>query len=205
MMPCVPRNMIILDYVSDSDKIQDGMLLWLEEHGHRLQRGFIKLIEEGRAKSINLFPEEPPLCSTAVTNGVQVRASALVIPELTDIQDDREKYLFAYSIHLSLQPQGCVINGISHKSCQLYWRHWLIHANDVLVSDVDGEAVIGMYLLLRPGDKEFVYQSCVAIQTSSGSIEGSFTFVPGRLVEPKGDPFIAAVARFPLQQPDYIF
>jgi F-box protein 3 len=60
--------MIILDYVSDSDKIQDGMLLWLEEHGH----GFIKLIEEGRAKSINLFPEEPPLCSTAVTNGVQV-------------------------------------------------------------------------------------------------------------------------------------
>jgi F-box protein 3 len=64
--------MIILDYVSDSDKIQDGMLLWLEEHGHRLQRGFIKLIEEGRAKSINLFPEEPPLCSTAVTNGVQV-------------------------------------------------------------------------------------------------------------------------------------
>jgi hypothetical protein len=26
-----------------------------------------------------------------------------------------------------------------------------------------------------------------------------------RLVEPKGDPFIAAVARFPLQRPDYIF
>jgi F-box protein 3 len=75
---------------------------------------------------------------------LEVRASALVIPELTDLQDDREKYLFAYSIHLSLQPQGCVINGISHRSCQLYWRHWLIHANDVLVSDVDGEAVIGM-------------------------------------------------------------
>ncbi|WJX45580.1 F-box protein skip16 [Trifolium repens] len=205
MMPCVPHNLICLDYVSDSDKIQDGMLLWLEEHGDRLQRGFIKLIEDGRAKSINLFPEEPPFCSTAVTNGVQVRASALVIPELTDLQDDREKYLFAYSIHLSLQPQGCMINGISHRSCQLYRRHWLIHANDVLVSDVDGEAVIGMYPLLRPGDKEFVYQSCAAIPTSSGSVEGSFTFVPGRLVEPKGDPFIAAVARFPLQRPDYIF
>ncbi|CAJ2679091.1 unnamed protein product [Trifolium pratense] len=205
MMPCVPRNLISLDRELDGEKIQDAMLLWLEEHGRRLQRGFIKLIEEGKAKSINLFPEEPPLCSTAVTNGVQVRASALVIPELTDLQEGREKYLFSYSIRLSLQPQGCMINGISHRSCQLYWRHWLIHANDVVVSDVDGEAVIGMYPLLRPGDKEFAYQSCAALPTSSGSVEGSFTFVPGRLVEPKGDPFIATVARFPLERPDYIF
>lgn len=75
---------------------------------------------------------------------LEVRASALVIPELVDLQDDREKYLFSYSIRLSLQPQGCLINGMSYRSCQLYWRHWIIHANDVVVSDVDGEAVIGM-------------------------------------------------------------
>ncbi|CAK8575803.1 unnamed protein product [Lathyrus sativus] len=205
MIPCVPHDLISLHHELDSEKIQDAMLLWLEEHGRRLQRGFIKLIEEENVRSINLFPEESPLCSTAVTNGVQVRASALVIPELVDLQDDREKYLFSYSIRLSLQSQGCVINGMTYRSCQLYWRHWIIHANDVVVSDMDGEAVIGVYPLLRPGDKEFVYQSCASLPTSSGSIEGSFTFVPGRLVDPRGDPFLATVARFPLRLPDYIF
>jgi F-box protein 3 len=48
------------------------MLLWLEEHGHRLHNGMIKLRDEGNIKSISLFPEESPLCSTAVTNGVKV-------------------------------------------------------------------------------------------------------------------------------------
>lgn len=205
LMPCVPQNLISLHHEMDSEKIQDAMLLWLEEHGRRLQRGFIKLLEEGNAKSISLFPEESPLCSTAVTNGVQIRASALLVPEGVDLQDNREKYLFSYSIRMSLQPQGCVINGMSHSSCQLYWRHWIIRANDAVVSDVNGEAVIGMYPLLRPGDREFVYQSCSPLPTSSGSIEGSFTFVPGRLVDPRGDPFLVQVAHFPLQLPDYIF
>ncbi|KAJ1410493.1 F-box-like domain superfamily [Sesbania bispinosa] len=203
LIPCVPHNLI--SYELNGEQQQDAMLLWLEEHGRRLQHGIIKLHEEGNDKSINLFPEETPLCSTAVTNGVQVRASALVIPELIDLQDDLEKYLFAYSIRMSLQPQGCIVNGRTFSSCQLHWRHWIIRANDIVVSDVNGEAVIGMFPLLRPGDKEFVYQSCTPLPTPSGSIEGSFTFVPGRLADPRGDPFLATVARFPLQLPDYIF
>lgn len=72
MIPCVPQNLIRLHPELNSEQTQDAMLLWLEEHGRRLQHGFIKLHEEGTDKSINLFPEEPPLCSTAVTNGVQV-------------------------------------------------------------------------------------------------------------------------------------
>lgn len=205
MIPSVPINLVNLNRELDSEQIQDAMLLWLEEHGRRLQCGDIKLHGEGDDKSINLFPEKSPLCSTAVTNGVQVRASAMVIPELVDLQDDLEKYVFAYSIRLSLQPQGCVINGMSHSSCQLYRRRWIIRANDIVVADVNGEAVIGRYPLLRPGDKEFVYESCTSLPTSSGSIEGSFTFVPGRFADPKGDPFLATVASFPLQLPDYIF
>lgn len=74
MIQCVPHDLISLHHELDSEKIQDAMLLWLEEHGRRLQRGFIKLIEEENVRSINLFPEESPLCSTAVTNGVQVGA-----------------------------------------------------------------------------------------------------------------------------------
>lgn len=85
------------------------------------------------------FHLEPNKCCLYL----KVRASALVIPELIDFQDDLEKYLFAYSIRLSLEPQGCIINGMSFSSCQLHWRHWIIRANDIVVSDVNGEAVIG--------------------------------------------------------------
>ncbi|KAG4953794.1 hypothetical protein JHK87_039388 [Glycine soja] len=73
----------------------------------------------------------------------QVCASALVMLELIDVQDDLQKYLFAYSIRLSLEPQGCIINGTSFSSYQLHWRHWIIRANDIVISDVNGEAVIG--------------------------------------------------------------
>ncbi|XVF71317.1 hypothetical protein PTKIN_Ptkin12aG0027700 [Pterospermum kingtungense] len=57
------------------------------------------------------------------------------------------------------------------------------------------------YPLLHPGEGEFVYESYTALSTSSGSIEGSFTFVPERLADPKGSPFEAQVARFSLQKP----
>ncbi|XP_020217747.1 F-box protein SKIP16 [Cajanus cajan] len=205
IIPCVPHDLIHLHQEVNSGEQQDAMLLWLEEHGHRLEHGVIKLRDEVNGRSINLFPEEPPFCSTAITNGVKVCASALVIPELIDLQHDFEKYLFAYSIRMSLEPQGCIINGMTFNSCQLHWRHWIIRANDIVVSDVNGEAVIGQFPLLRPGAKEFVYQSCTPLPISSGSIEGSFTFIPGRLAEPKGDPFLATVAHFPLQLPEYIF
>ncbi|KAF8388605.1 hypothetical protein HHK36_027282 [Tetracentron sinense] len=134
MIPCVPCN---------SGQQQDAMLLWLEEHGRRLHNGVIKLCEEGNVRSINLFPEALPLCSTAITNGVQVRASAVFVPELSDLLDDSEKYLFSYSIRMRLLPEGCNINCLSYSSCQLYWRRWIIHANDIVVSDVNGEAVVG--------------------------------------------------------------
>lgn len=71
MIPCVPYDLINLAHGLKGDQ-QDAMLLWLEEHGHRLQNGIIKLHEEGNVRSISLFPEESPLCSTAVTNGVKV-------------------------------------------------------------------------------------------------------------------------------------
>ncbi|KAI4324348.1 hypothetical protein L6164_023895 [Bauhinia variegata] len=205
MIPCVPNALIRSVHELSGDQQQDAMLLWLEEHGRRLQNGIIKLSEEENIKSICLFPEKPPLCSTAVTNGVQVRASAVFIPELADPQDDRQKYLFAYSIRMSLQPQGCIINGMPYSSCQLHWRHWVIRVNDVVISDANGEAVIGKFPLLRPDEEEFVYQSCTPLPTSSGSIEGYFDFVPGRLADPKGSQFQVMVARFPLDLPDYIF
>ncbi|XP_022874657.1 F-box protein SKIP16-like [Olea europaea var. sylvestris] len=205
MLPCVPDTLISLVHESKGSEQQDAMLLWLEEHGRRLHDGSIKVRQEGKIRLINIFPEQPPLCSSAITNGVKVRASAAFVPEFSNLQDESDKYLFAYSIRMSLSPGGCVINGMKFSSCQLYWRHWTIRANDAVVSNVNGEAVIGKFPLLHPGGDEFVYESCTPLPCSQGSIEGSFTFVPGRLADPKGDQFVAEVARFPLQLPDYIF
>ncbi|KAJ6419078.1 hypothetical protein OIU84_029226 [Salix udensis] len=205
MMPCVPQALISPVHDLNSDQQQDAMLLWLEEHGRRLHNGNIKLLSEGNIKSISQFPEESPLCSTAVTSGVKVRASAVFVPEASNLQDISRAYVFAYSIRMSLQPEGCIINGMHFGSCQLHMRHWVISANDTVVSNVNAEAVIGKFPLLCPGEKEFVYESCAPLPTSTGSVEGSFTFVPGRLTDPKGSPFEVEVRRFPLQLPDYIF
>ena len=67
----------------------------------------------------------------------------MFVPEISDLQNENAKYTFSYSIRMSLQHEGCVINGIPFSSCQLKWRHWIIRANDRVESDVNGEAVIG--------------------------------------------------------------
>ncbi|KAK8307886.1 hypothetical protein V6Z11_D02G015700 [Gossypium hirsutum] len=205
MIPCVPNTLIRSVHDLYGEEQQDAMLLWLEEHGRRLENGIIKVHKEGDDRSINLFPEVPPLCVTTVTNGVQVRASAVFVPEFADLVDEAEKFTFAYSIRMSLLPEGCIINGMTFVSCQLNRRHWIIRADGEVVSSVDDEAVIGEYPLLHPGEGEFVYQSCAPLPSPSGSIEGHFTFVPGRLADPRGGPFEVQVARFPLEMPDYVF
>jgi len=62
------------------------------------------------------------------------------VPEAVDLS---RKYLFAYSIRMSLPPEGCIINGMRFSSCQLHLRHWVISADDTVVSNVNAEAVIG--------------------------------------------------------------
>ncbi|KAK4566617.1 hypothetical protein RGQ29_002759 [Quercus rubra] len=126
MIPCVPN--VLISSVHDSN-----------------ENGMIKLREERGTRSISLFPEEPPFCSTAITNRVKVRASAVFVPEIADLEDERRKYTFSYSIRMSLLSEGCVINGIPYSSCQLQRRHWIICANDRVESDVNDEAVIGQF------------------------------------------------------------
>ncbi|KAF7151607.1 hypothetical protein RHSIM_Rhsim02G0082000 [Rhododendron simsii] len=76
-IPCVPKELIRLVPDFGGSQQQDAMLLWLEEHGHRLHSGVIRLHEEGKIRGINLFPEKAPHCSMAITNGVKVRILVL--------------------------------------------------------------------------------------------------------------------------------
>jgi F-box protein 3 len=65
------------------------------------------------------------------------------VPEAADLEDISAKYVFAYSIRMSLLPEGCIINGMHFSSCQLHLRHWVISANDTVLTNVNAEAVIG--------------------------------------------------------------
>jgi F-box protein 3 len=69
MIPCVPNTLI---KPTDIDLPQDGLLLWLEEHLRRLQNGMIKTRMLMKSRYISLYPEAPPSCTSAMTNGVKV-------------------------------------------------------------------------------------------------------------------------------------
>nr|CAD1819930.1 unnamed protein product [Ananas comosus var. bracteatus] len=201
MMPCVPKALVRLA----DDTPQDGLLLWLEEHCRRLQSGMIRTRVSRKLRSISLYPEAPPSCSLAVTNGVQVRASAVFVPEASDPEGKSDNYYYTYSIRLSLLPEGCMLDGTYFSCCQLHSRHWIIRSRDNIVANVQGEGVIGKYPLLQPNGEEFVYESCTPLPEAPGSVEGSFTFVPGRLSKPEGSFFDVKVAPFVLEKPEYIF
>ncbi|AQK49553.1 F-box protein SKIP16-like [Zea mays] len=199
MLPCVPKALI---KPAGNDLAQDGLLLWLEEHLRRLQSGMIKTRMLMASRYISLYPEAPPSCSSAVTNGIKVRSSAVFVPEHPGRPG--EKFMFTYSIRMSV-PEACMLGGVYYSSCQLCSRHWTIRSCDRVVSDVSGGGVIGEYPLLLPGEDEFVYESCTPLPQVPGSVEGSFSFVPGKLSRPEGKPFEVMVAPFPLDVPEYIF
>ncbi|KAL6875645.1 hypothetical protein ACP4OV_013158 [Aristida adscensionis] len=197
MIPCVPKSLV---RSTDNDMPQDGLLLWLEEHLRRLQNGMIKTRMLFKSRYISLYPEAPPSCTSAITNGVKVRASAVFVPE----RPERGGSLFTYSIRMSV-PEACMIGGVYYSCCQLSSRHWIIRSRGTVVTDMHGDGVIGKYPVLAPGKEEFVYESCTPLPRVPGSVEGSFSFVPGKLSQPEGKPFDVTVAPFPLEVPEYIF
>lgn len=74
VMPCVPDEL-----VQAVPNQQDALLLWLEEYGRRLHKGMYRVHKEQNIKRISLYPETSPLCSTAITNGVQVSTISLSV------------------------------------------------------------------------------------------------------------------------------
>ncbi|KAJ7297210.1 hypothetical protein O6H91_Y072900 [Diphasiastrum complanatum] len=202
MMSCAPFHVSNVLGDDESGFQKDAMLRWLEEYRNCLLNGTFHVHQDENMCSISLFPEDDSLCTEAVTCGVQVRCSAVFVPEHSTLKEENDKYMFSYRVRMRLLPSRA---GHSMESCQLSCRHWVIKADDQAVNEVRGEAVVGMYPLLQENGEEFVYESCTPLRSCSGSIEGDFTFVPGSLGKPKGAEFIAIVARVPLLVPRYIF
>lgn len=200
LMSCVPPSL-------EAANMQDSMLCWLEEYCTRLNLGMYSVQKFDGASSISLYPEQEPLCTEAVSYGVQVRSSAVFVPEYSTLQvdHDHENYMFAYFVRMRLLPSGNGLHANPFISCQLSKRHWIIRENGIVKDEVRGPAVIGQYPLLETGGKTFMYASCTPLGVSNGSIHGDFKFVPGSLKHPEGPEFLVRVAQFGLEVPKFIF
>lgn len=73
----------------------------------------------------------------------QVRCSGVFVPELSRVEELDDSYWFSYSVRMCLlNPEPGQTDALS--TCQLSDRHWVIRANDTLIAEVRGRAVIGM-------------------------------------------------------------
>eukprot|EP00798_Chlamydomonas_sp_ICE-L_P004585 gene4585-14770_t len=205
----------------------DGVLVWFEEYARRLETSWYEVAplddETGaESTSICLFPLQPPIMVSEVTRGVQVRATTLFVPEMSvrattlfvPEMSVSDNLLFTYSIRYSLLEPDEQLKywpatagpPRSLASCQLLNRHWIIKdAAGKVADEVEGPGVIGKYPILKPGGKEFVYQSCTYQQESKGSMEGTFGFVEGSRNSPTGGEWDVVCPTFQLQVPDFIY
>jgi uncharacterized protein affecting Mg2+/Co2+ transport len=214
---------------------QDDFLRYLEEYARRLATGQYRVGKLGThaddPDGITLFPQPPitggpesllkslassiPLVSRAVTRGVEVMGSAVFAREA---EDSNMGFIYCIRCRL-LRPgedgyQSAAQRGF--ETCQLSTRHWLI-TNDTTgrTSIVEGQGVIGMYPVLREDGYEngneffpgvFQYQSCTGAMGSTGSFGGHITFVPGRRGSHTGDPFMAELQPFLLDDtPNFLY
>jgi uncharacterized protein affecting Mg2+/Co2+ transport len=206
----------------------EDLVAWLEELAGRVTSCTYTAgnLRPGH-RSLLLFPQVPGElgCTRAVTNGVEVIASAIYMPE--------SQSGWTYSIRVRLLAAGeeghvpAAERGF--ETCQLRGRHWIITNGATGEEDhVRGDGVVGKYPLLREqnyrDDEDrgrrtvetghdtaypFTYQSCSGRvgQGVGGTFGGELVMVPGSIDNPSGPDFTALVATFPLQASagNYVF
>lgn len=101
-------------------------------------------------------------------------------------QPENNRYVFAYTI--TIRNEGQV-------AAQLLTRHWIITDANGKVEEVRGEGVVGEQPYLKPGEA-FEYTSGAVLETSVGSMEGSY-----QMVADDGSRFDAPIPAFTLSIP----
>ncbi len=122
---------------------------------------------------------------TAITNEIRVHVETQYQEEQSEPLNDL--YLFAY--HISIQ------NNSEH-IIQLMRRHWYITDSIGELREVEGEGVVGVQPILRPGDTH-TYISACNLRSDMGKMSGTYTFE--RLEN--GETFEVAVPEFTMLVP----
>lgn len=99
---------------------------------------------------------------------------------------DDDRFVFAYTI---------TIRNSGKRAARLLGRHWLITDANGKVQEVRGDGVVGEQPWLRPGEN-FQYTSGAVLETSVGTMQGSYT-----LIADDGTEFDAPIPPFTLAVP----
>ncbi len=118
------------------------------------------------------------------TNNIAVGVETRYIEDQSN--PEQNYYVFAYTI--TIQNKG-------QQSAQLLTRHWVITDSNQKVQEVRGDGVVGEQPLLKPGE-QFVYTSGTMLETSVGTMKGSY-----QMLADDGSEFDAAVDEFVLSTP----
>ena len=102
---------------------------------------------------------------------------------------DQDKYYFLYTV---------LIKNKSKKNAKLLSRHWIIKDDNGKIQDVKGEGVIGEQPDIKPGE-EFQYTSGTMIETSLGTMKGSY-----HMIDDEDNYFDADIPEFVLSTPRVI-
>ena len=100
----------------------------------------------------------------ATTEGITVRVAVNFLPEQSRIEAG--KWFWVYHIR---------IENDSDETVQLLTRHWRITDGRGAVNLVEGEGVVGEQPVLAPGGTHDYVSGC-PLNTSTGSMEGHYTF-----------------------------
>ena len=122
--------------------------------------------------------------SEAGLNQIQVDVETRYIEEQSN--PEQNYYVFAYTI--TIQNKG-------KQPAQLLTRHWVITDSNQKIQEVRGDGVVGEQPLLKPGE-QFVYTSGTMLETSVGTMKGSY-----QMVADDGSHFDATIDEFVLSTP----
>jgi ApaG protein len=101
---------------------------------------------------------------TASTRDIRISVVPQFLPEQSDVV--QKLYGFSYTI---------IIENFGQEPVQLLRRHWYVYSGEELLTEVEGEGVVGETPALEPGES-FQYTSGTMIHDPIGMMKGSYTF-----------------------------
>uniref|UniRef100_F6TA80 F-box only protein 3 n=1 Tax=Ornithorhynchus anatinus TaxID=9258 RepID=F6TA80_ORNAN len=104
----------------------------------------------------------------ATTGDITVSVSTSFLPELSSVHPPH--YFFTYRIRIEMSKDA-----LPEKACQLDSRYWRITNAKGDVEEVQGPGVVGEFPIISPG-RVYEYTSCTTFSTTSGYMEGHYTF-----------------------------
>ena len=122
--------------------------------------------------------------SEAITKGIKISTT----PEYLDHESIPEDGYFVFAYHITITNQ-------SENLVQLLSRHWVITDANGRTEEVQGQGVVGLQPVIRPGEK-FDYSSFCPLSTPVGTMHGTY-----QMMQESGEVFDATIAPFTLAVP----